>query len=259
MSGAATARGTSAPVRPAWYAAELTGDARENPITRTLRLRVPDWPGHLPGQHADVRLTADDGYRAVRSYSLAAPADGANVELTVQEVPAGEVSTYLVEGLPVGASVELLGPIGGWFVLDPADPAPVLLVAGGAGIVPVMCMLRARRDRTGAPPYTVAYSLRSPDVLCYGDELGRLATAGGAGGGTRLMLAYTRRAPSGHPRPPGRLTPSELAALGPSPDARPACFVCGPTGFVEAVAATLVDLGHDPSRVKTERFGPSGG
>ncbi|MEU5877225.1 FAD-binding oxidoreductase [Spirillospora sp. NPDC047279] len=254
--------------RPAWRVARLAADRRENARTRTLVLEVPGWPGHLPGQHVDVRLTAEDGYTATRSYSMSAPADGERVEITVQRVPDGEVSPYLTEDLPVGAEIEILGPVGGWFVWRPA-PAPTLLIAGGAGIVPIMAMGRAwlgtgdraqdgaGRDgaaRGGAGAMRVIYSLRSPDLLCYRDDLDALAAAGAP-----VLYAYTRRpAPGGH-RPAGRLTREEIVEHGFAADQGPACFVCGPTGFVEAVAAALIDLGHDPARVRTERFGPSGG
>ncbi|MFC9975700.1 FAD-binding oxidoreductase [Spirillospora sp. NPDC127200] len=248
---------TAAPPRaaPAWRAAELTGDRRENAHTRTLLLRVPGWPGHLPGQHVDVRLTADDGYTATRSYSMSAPADGDRIELTVQRVPDGEVSPYLTDDLPVGASIEILGPVGGWFVWRPG-PAPVLLIAGGAGIVPVMAIARAWRH-AGDPapgPLRMIYSLRSPDLLCYRDDLAALPAAG-----AQVLLTHTRQAPPGDPRPPGRLTPAEIAEHGFAPDAAPGCYVCGPTGFVEAVSGALTDLGHDPAHVRTERFGPSRG
>ncbi|WP_238412828.1 FAD-binding oxidoreductase [Saccharothrix deserti] len=142
--------------RLAWRVATLVGTTDETPTARTLVFRVPDWPGHLAGQHVDVRLTAEDGYRAQRSYSLAAPADGDEVRLTVQLVPDGEVSSYLVEGLSVGDPVEIRGPVGGWFVWRPTDQAPVLLVAGGSGIVPLMAMVRARRAAGSRVPFRVA-------------------------------------------------------------------------------------------------------
>ncbi|XVQ10521.1 FAD-binding oxidoreductase [Spirillospora sp. CA-255316] len=231
----------------------MIAERRENAATRTLVLRVPGWPGHLPGQHVDVRLTADDGYQAARSYSIAAPADGDRVELTVQRVPDGEVSPYLVDDLPVGAAIEVLGPVGGWFVWRPAAESPSLLVAGGAGIVPIMAMVRAWRDGGGLGTLRLLYSLRSRDLLCYPSELSELD------GDARLLLAYTRQAPPGSARPPGRLTPAEVAEHGVPPEQGPRCYVCGPTGFVEAMSALLTGLGHDPARIRTERFGPSGG
>jgi ferredoxin-NADP reductase len=230
----------------------VIAERRENAATRTLVLRVPGWPGHLPGQHVDVRLTADDGYQATRSYSIAAPADGDRVELTVQRVPDGEVSPYLVDDLPVGAAIEILGPVGGWFVWRPAAEQPSLLLAGGAGIVPIMAMVRAWRDGGGPGTLRLLYSLRSPDLLCYASELAALDGAG-------LLLAYTRQAPPGSARPPGRLSPAEVAEHGVPPEEAPRCYVCGPTGFVEAMSALLTGLGHDAARIRTERFGPSGG
>nr|WP_242619812.1 FAD-binding oxidoreductase [Actinomadura fibrosa] len=238
---------------PTWQPAELVADRWENQATRTLILDVPGWPGHQPGQHVDVRLTADDGYQAVRSYSLAAPADGDRVELTVQRVPDGEVSPYLADGLPVGARIEVLGPIGGYFVWRPDETGSTLLVAGGVGVVPLMAMARAWR---GAPaePLRMIYSLRSPDLLCYGDELAALPSAGAG-----VLLAYTREAPASEARRPARLTSAEIAGHGFAAEEAPRCYVCGPTGFVEAAASALIDLGHAPARIRTERFGPTGG
>ncbi|WP_067696871.1 ferredoxin reductase [Nocardia jejuensis] len=154
-----------------WQPAELVAARFETPSARTLTLRVPAWPGHLPGQHMDVRLTAPDGYHAERSYSLAAPADGDLIELTVQRVPDGEVSGYLVDGLPIGASIEVRGPVGGWFVWRPDRGGPAVLIAGGSGIVPLVAMLRARRKSAAPNPFRVIYSLRDPEDLYYREEL----------------------------------------------------------------------------------------
>ncbi|MEU7943000.1 ferredoxin reductase [Microbispora bryophytorum] len=227
-----------------WRVARLTKVRDENGTARTLVFDVPDWPGHLAGQHVDVKLTAGDGYSARRSYSLAGPE---GVELTVQRVPDGEVSPYLTLDMEPGDELELRGPVGGWFVWRPDGPAPVLLVAGGAGIVPLMAMIRARRAAGADTPFRLVYAVRSPEQLYYTDELLRPDP------GVSVSLAYTRRAPEGHPRPPGRLT---AADLGPYDEAD--CYVCGPTGFVESAAALLVGLGHDPARIRTERFGPTG-
>ncbi|MEW1951911.1 ferredoxin reductase [Terrabacter sp. NPDC080008] len=227
----------------------------------TLVLGVDGWPGHLPGQHVDVRLTAADGYTATRSYSLAAPQDGDRIELTVQRVPDGEVSPFLADGLAVGDTVRLRGPVGGWFVWRPAQPEPVLLVAGGSGVVPLMAMLRARAA-VGGPPFRLVYSVRSAEDVLYRERLTALAAVPGID----VRLVHTRKAPEGEDRPAGRLGAEDLGApSGEGADRspvplveEPTCYVCGPTGFVEAAANLLVDLGHAPDRIRTERFGPSG-
>jgi len=221
----------------------------ETSTALTLVLKVPGWPGHLAGQHVDVRLTAEDGYSTQRSYSLAAPADGELVELTVQRVDDGEVSPYLTEILRVGDPIELRGPVGGWFVWRPTGERPVLLLAGGSGIVPLMAMIRARRQAGASTPFRLLYSVRSPDQVLYAGELG----------GEEATILYTRAVPAGEGRPAGRLSVHDVAVDGWGPEAGPDCFVCGPTGFVEFAADLLVDLGHDPARIKTERFGPTGG
>ncbi|MFG2006281.1 ferredoxin reductase [Spirillospora sp. NPDC048911] len=226
-----------------WRTARLVKVRDENPTARTLVFDVPGWAGHLPGQHVDVKLTAEDGYTARRSYSLAAPE---GVELTVQRVSDGEVSPYLTQDMEPGDELELRGPVGGWFVWRPTVPEPVLLVAGGAGIVPLMSMIRARRAAQVETPFKLVYALRSPEQLYYADEL-RPDPA------VAVTLAYTRSAPEGHRRPPGRLTAADFGPHIPAD-----CYVCGPTGFVEAAATLLVELGHDPARIKTERFGPTG-
>jgi ferredoxin-NADP reductase len=239
--------------RLAWRVGRLVETRAETPTARTLVVELPDWPGHLAGQHVDVRLTAEDGYRAQRSYSLAAPSDGDRVELTVQRVPDGEVSPYLTDVLSIGDPVELRGPVGGWFVWRPTDTAPVTLVAGGSGIVPLMAMVRARRAAGSRVPFRLIYSVRTPDEVYYADELRQPAA------GLDVTLAYTRVAPDGWPRPPRRLTVADVHSHGWPAEFAPDCFVCGPTGFVESVADMLVALGHEPQRVRTERFGPSGG
>ena len=242
--------------RLTWGVARLVEFWDETPSARTLLLEVPGWPGHLAGQHVDVRLTAEDGYSTQRSYSLAAPADGERVQLTVQRVPDGEVSPYLTEVLSVGDPVELRGPVGGWFVWRPTDPPPVLLVAGGSGIVPLMAMIRTRRAARSRVPFRLIYSVRARDERYYVADLRRLEQDGD---GLDITYLYTRTVPEGWPRPAGRVTVDDVAAYGWPPDFEPACFVCGPTGFVETVAGMLVAAGHDPARIKTERFGPSGG
>jgi ferredoxin-NADP reductase len=241
------------PGRLSWQVARLVATRQETATTRTLVLEVPDWPGHLPGQHVDIRLTAPDGYRAQRSYSIAsAETAGAPIELTVQRLPDGEVSPYLTQQLSVGDPIELRGPVGGWFVWHPTGPAPVLLVGGGSGVVPLMSMIRARAAARGRQPFRLIHSVQGPQEACYATELARRVRDDG---GLDVRYVYTRRTPDGWPEPAKRLTVETLAAHGWPPDFAPACFVCGPTGFVETAADMLVALGHDPQWIRTERFG----
>jgi ferredoxin-NADP reductase len=236
----------------------------ETATARTIVLDVPGWPGHLAGQHVDVRLTAGDGYSTERSYSIAsAPPDGQAdppvVELTVQRLADGEVSPYLTQTLAVGYPLELRGPVGGWFVWNPDGPAstgPVLLVAGGSGVVPLMAMIRERAAVGSRAPFKLIYSVRDPAALLYASELERREQAGD---GVEVTYVYTRTAPPGSSQPTGRINATILASAGWPPEESPAVFVCGPTGFVEAVADLLVRAGHGASAIKTERFGPSGG
>lgn len=234
-----------------WLRARLVERFPETATARTLVFSVPAWPGHLAGQHVDVRLTADDGYQAVRSYSLSAPV-GDGVRISVQPVADGEVSPYLAEGLPVGADVQLRGPLGGWFVWHPERLDPVLLVAGGSGIAPLAAMLRAREQVASPAPFRLVYSLRDPAQRWFREDLDGLADGSG---GVEVAYAYTRTAPAGDPRPAGRLTADDLDTPDWRPADRPLCFVCGPTGFVEHAADLLVGLGHDAARIRTERFG----
>jgi ferredoxin-NADP reductase len=244
--------------RLTWLVATVTGLRDETPTARTIMLDVPGWPGHAAGQHVDVRLTAADGYSAQRSYSIASAAAGSELELTVQRLPDGEVSPYLGQVLEVGYPLELRGPIGGWFVWDPADPAPVLLVAGGSGIVPLMAMTRARALAGSGTPFRLVYSVRGPGDVIYARELAGLQQAG-----LDLHYVFTRSAPPESARPAGRIASADLAAAGWAAgwaaDRAPAIFACGPTGFVDAAAGLLTAAGHDPARIKTERFGPTGG
>jgi ferredoxin-NADP reductase len=236
----------------------------ETATARTIVLDVPGWPGHLAGQHVDVRLTAPDGYSTERSYSIAsAPPDGGAgppvVELTVQRLEDGEVSPYLTQTLAVGYPLELRGPVGGWFVWNPDGPAggrPVLLVAGGSGVVPLMAMIRERAAAGSRAPFKLIYSVRDPGALLYAGELAQRERAGD---GLEVTYVYTRTAPPGSSQPTGRISAATLASAGWPPEESPAVFVCGPTGFVEAVADLLVRAGHGAGAIKTERFGPSGG
>ena len=235
--------------RLGWRPAAIAEIRAETPTVKTIALDVPDWPGHRAGQHVDVRLTAEDGYQAERSYSIAAPWDGDRVELTVENVEDGEVSPYLTEEARPGDELEIRGPVGGYFVWNPGHPGPVLLVGGGSGVVPLMAMTRQR----GAVPTTLLYSARTIDDVIYRRELERLA-----GGGLDVHLTLTRTQPEDWTGYARRVDADMLREIAPPPDERPLCFVCGPTPFVEAVALALVELGHDPGLVKTERFGPTG-
>jgi ferredoxin-NADP reductase len=229
----------------------------ETPRVKTLVLAVPGWPGHRPGQHVDVRLTADDGYQAQRSYSIAsAPDDPDRVALTVERIEGGEVSPYLVDELAEGDQLELRGPIGGYFVWDVETGGPLLLVAGGSGVCPLMAMLRHRAARGSRVPARLLYSSRSLEDVIYKAELDRLA---GRRDGLEVVHTLTRSRPSDWPGYARRIDRDMLAEVGFPPQERPLCLICGPTPLVEAVAATLVELGHPPDRVKTERFGPTGG
>ncbi len=241
-------------VRRAWRPAHVLERRPETESASTLVLEVAEWPGHLAGQHIDVRLTADDGYQAARSYSLAAPAAGNRIEITVQEVPDGEVSGYLVEDASSGDTVEVRGPVGGWFVWKPEDSRPVLLVGGGSGVVPLMAMIRSR-DGASPTPFRLIYSVRTPADRIYDPELQRRGTQDS---GLDITFLYTRKAPVGETRPAGRITANDLITYGWPADLEPNCYVCGPTPFVETVADLLIDLGHNPTRIRTERFGPTG-
>jgi ferredoxin-NADP reductase len=220
-------------------------------------MTVPDWPGHRAGQHVDVRLTADDGYQAQRSYSIASPPDaGDRVTVTVERIDDGEVSPFLAGELRVGDRLELRGPIGGYFVWDVTAGGPVLLIAGGSGVCPLMAMLRHRAAQASAVPVRLLYSARSMDDVIYRDEIDRLAA-----GGTGFEVAYTltRSQPpdwSGYRR---RIDAAMLAEFAWPPEQQPLTFICGPTPLVESAAEALVQLGHDAARIKTERFGPTGG
>jgi ferredoxin-NADP reductase len=235
-----------------WRVARVVDSTPETESARTIGLAVPGWGGHLAGQHIDLKLTAEDGYSAQRSYSLSRPADGERIELTVQQIADGEVSPYLT-GVRRGEEIELRGPIGGWFVWRPAEEPRVLLVAGGSGIVPLMAMLR-QRVLVGSAEFRLVYSVRSPADVYYAKELAQLEVDCDW---LQVTVVYTRAAPQ-TARPPGRVGVGDLAVSGWIPDDSLRVYVCGTTGFVEAVTTKLIGLGHSPSAIRTERFGPSG-
>lgn len=242
--------------RLAWYVATVIEGRDETKTARTLVLSVPAWPGHDAGQHIDVRLRAADGYTAVRSYSIASAAQDERVELTVEELADGEVSPYLVRTVVPGDRLEIRGPVGGWFVWRPASIEPVQLIAGGSGIVPLMAMIRTRDAAGLRTPFRLLYSVRSPESIIYAEELRRRVIADD---GLTIAYTYTRVTPAGWPKPPARINAAILADAAFPSSQHPACYVCGPTGFVESVAALLEQAGYDPQRIKTERFGPTGG
>ncbi|GAA3123417.1 ferredoxin reductase [Kribbella aluminosa] len=231
-----------------WQVATVADVRRETGTARTIVLDVPEWPGHLAGQHLDVRLTAPDGYRASRSYSIASAWSGGTIELTVEQVPDGEVSPYLVDVLKVGDPLEIRGPVGGWFVWKPEQDGPVQLIGGGSGVVPLRAMLRAAAGTS--TPMRLLYSVRRPESVIYVRDLKELAAADQVD----VHLVYTREAPDGESRV-GRIDAELLAQYAFGPEDGATTYVCGPTPFVEAVADLLVAAGHDPARVRTERFG----
>jgi ferredoxin-NADP reductase len=239
-----------------WLEAEAVELIQETPRVKTIVFDVPGWTGHLPGQHVDIRLTAEDGYQAQRSYSIANANDGARVALTVESVENGEVSPYLVEELMVGDRIELRGPIGGYFVWEPDLGGPLQLIAGGSGLVPLMAMVRSQTDSVAMTPTRLLASARSWDELIYRHELEQLKDQSER---FEVVLTLTRSQPPGWAGYSRRIDRDLLAeATWPVEDA-PLIFICGPTGFVETAAAIMLDLGHQSERIKTERFGPSGG
>jgi ferredoxin-NADP reductase len=251
-----------------WLKATLVGLHSQSRHARTLAFRVPGWAGHLPGQHVDVRLTAADGYSAQRSYSVAEPATTPDrVAITVDLLPHGEVSPYLVETMEIGDELDVRGPIGGWFTWPPGDPeigaGPVLLIAGGSGVVPLMTMLQARRRAGDRTPAVLVYSLRGPRDLMYGRELNEMATDRSGPHAdpdpVEVRLVYTRVAPAAHSRPPSHLGGDDIE-LPTSWPARLAArvFVCGSSDFVEHATGLLRTAGYPDERIRTERFGPTG-
>jgi ferredoxin-NADP reductase len=234
----------------------VTKLVQETPRVASLVLKMPDWHGHLAGQHVDVRVTAEDGYQAERSYSIASPPEDPQLAITVERLDDGEVSPYLVGEVRAGDKVELRGPIGGYFVWKGGDERPPLLVAGGSGIAPLMAMIRHRAAVGSKTPTRLLYSSRSLEDVIYKAELDRLASAGD---GLTVAHTLTRKQPEGWAGYSRRIDTAMLAEVAWPKSQAPIVYVCGPTPLVESVATLLVDVGYDPASIKTERFGPTGG
>jgi ferredoxin-NADP reductase len=242
--------GTAVLGRLSWQLGTVVELLPETTGVKSIVLDLPGWAGHRAGQHVDVRLTAEDGYQAQRSYSIASAPEDDHLVLTVERLDDGEVSTYLVDELRSGDKLELRGPIGGYFVWDESQGGPLLLVGGGSGIVPLRSMLRHRAAMRSSVPARLVYSSRSLDDVIYRDELDGLDA--------EVTLTLTRAWPEDWNGRRGRVDRAMLEEVAWPPADRPLTYVCGPTGFVEAVAESLVSLGHEPARIKTERFGPTG-
>jgi ferredoxin-NADP reductase len=238
-----------APIR--WRTVTASEVIDETAQARTIVLDVPDWPGHAAGQHVDVRLTAEDGYQAQRSYSIASPPEDQRLALTVERLEDGEVSPYLAGELRAGDEIEIRGPVGGHFTWRVRDGGPLLLIAGGSGLVPLMAMLRHRAAQGSDVEARLLLSARSLDDVFYRDELAGLHDVA-------IRYTLTRTQPDGWTGYARRVDVEMLAEIGPAPSERPLVFVCGPTAFVEQVADGLVALGHPPDAIHTERFGPTG-
>jgi ferredoxin-NADP reductase len=239
-----------------WQAGEVAELIQETPRVASLVLMVPDWPGHQAGQHVDVRLTAEDGYQAQRSYSIASPPEDPRLAITVERLEDGEVSPYLVGEVRVGDRIELRGPIGGYFVWKGGDARPLLFIAGGSGIVPLMAMIRHRSASAVRPPAHLLYSSRTIEDVIYKAELDRLVAADD---GLAVAHALTRAQPDGWRGYARRVDREMVREVAWPKQEAPLVFICGPTSFVEAAGGLLIDLGYDPSWIKTERFGATGG
>jgi ferredoxin-NADP reductase len=246
--------GTALLGRLTWQLAEVVDVVTETPRVKTVAFDVPGWRGHRAGQHVDIRLTAEDGYRAERSYSIASAPDGTRIALTVERLDDGEVSPYLTDELRAGDRIELRGPVGGYFVWEPAQGGPLFLVAGGSGIAPLMSMLRLRAAAGSDVDARLLFSSRSWNEIIYREELERLRDDG-------VVVAHTltRSQPAGWSGYARRVDREMLEEVGPGSEERPHVYVCGPTSFVEVVAEALVGLRHEPRAIKTERFGATGG
>jgi ferredoxin-NADP reductase len=247
---------STAPRRLQWQTAEVAAIVDETPRVKSLVLNLREWPGHRAGQHVDVRLTAEDGYRAQRSYSIASAPEDSRVTLTVEQIEDGEVSPYLTQDVQIGDKFELRGPIGGYFVWTAAMEGPLFLVAGGSGVVPLMAMLRHRAATKSEVPATLLYSSRTYDDIIYREELDRLAMQSR---NLTVVHTLTRKQPPGWSGFTRRIDAGMLERTGFPAGDKPHAFICGPTPFVETAARALHDLGHAPNMIKTERFGPTGG
>ena len=243
-----------------WQLGTVVEIRQETPTVKSLILDLPDWTTHLAGQHVDVRLTAEDGYQAQRSYSIASPPEDKYLMLTVERIEDGEVSPYLVDELRSGDRIELRGPIGGYFVWDARDGknngSPVFLVAAGSGIAPLMAMIRHRANWDNKVPTKLLYSSRSYDDVIYREELDHISANDSS---LRVIHTLTRQQPPNWKSYRRRIDRAMLAETAWLPSEKPLAFVCGPTGAVEAVATYLLELSYEPERIKTERFGPTGG
>jgi ferredoxin-NADP reductase len=241
--------------RLTWRVADVGKIVDETPRVKSLVLDVPGWPGHRPGQHIDVRLTAEDGYQAQRSYSVASEPETARLMLTVELIKGGEVSPYLTSEVRPGDKFELRGPIGGYFVWTVAMGGPLFLIAGGSGIAPLMSMLRHREAVKSTIPALLLYSSRTFEDIIYREELDRL---GARNNGLTVRYTLTRRQPPGWTGGARRIDPDMLASVGFSANVKPKIFICGPTSLVESTGQSLLELGHEGNLIKTDRFGPTG-
>jgi ferredoxin-NADP reductase len=240
--------------RLTWQVGQVVATAAETPSVKSLTVDVPAWPGHRAGQHVDVRLTAEDGYQTVRSYSIASPPEERRVVVTIERLDDGEVSPYLVDEVRPGDQIEVRGPIGGYFVWDTSQGGPLFLVAGGSGIVPLMAMIRHRVATGSDVPVGLLYSARSPEQVIYRAELEELALRHVV----EVIYTYTRSQPAGWTGYRRRIDRSMLEEVAPVVNDRPLIYICGPTTLVEEAASGLVTLGYEPARIRTERFGPTG-
>ena len=258
---AALASALASVPHPGWHVGTVVGTRRETPNATRLEIDVDGWPGNAAGQHLDVRLTAPDGYTATRSYSIASSGLGTRVTLAVDKLPDGEVSPYLVDEVRAGDRIEVHGPLGAFFVWEPAaagnsGPAesdrPVQLIAGGSGVVPLFAIASSHAAADDPTPFRLLYSVRTPDDVYFAGELAAIAAASAP---LQLDFVYTRRAPEGSTTPPARITREQLEAAVIPAAQHPLIYVCGGTAFVERVAAWLIELGHQPRSIRTERFG----